>query len=553
MGSAPLREFTFDGTTVRSPPGTPVARALARGRPPLLQRSIRYHRPRAPFCGVGSCTGCLVRVNGVPNVRACLYEPENGDQVATENAWPSPRFDLLGALDTVFAHGLDTLHGFRRPRAFTPLYHRVVRRLAGYGQLPRPTRPDPAPRGELVDTPLAIIGAGRSGSALAQRLRKRGVAVTVIDRAAPGGLTAVPDLRARTIVAFLPPPVNAGPARFRFLATQTGGATALVRAERVVIATGGYDAGLLFAGNDRPGVLTGDGAIALSSPEGAPPFRHAVVFGGGRRAAELLRRFGDHIEAVVAPGPIDAAVAERASALAIPLYPRTLLLRALGRRQVRSVALAARSRGASFSIAADALLLAHRRLPNNQLLFQAGAAMFWRATPGAYFPQVGPGGATSVPGLFACGEVAGAGDPEEDAMAVAERLVADGPPSTAPAAPTASDGPPNELTGYYQELLGRPRGRDKILACACEDVLLEEIEEASRHGFRGIEVIKRYSGLGTGLCQGRYCLPDALLVLAQMEGRSPPEVGYIRQRPPVSPVSLGAIAALPDDPLEVES
>ncbi|MCI4320109.1 MAG: 2Fe-2S iron-sulfur cluster-binding protein [Thermoplasmata archaeon] len=553
MGSVTFREFTFDGTTVRSPPGTPVARALVRGRLPLLQRSIRYHRPRAPFCGVGSCTGCLVRVNGVPNVRACLYEPEPGDRVTTENAWPSPRFDVLGVIDTLFAHGLDTLHGFRRPRALTPLYHRVVRRLAGYGKLPRPTRPIPEPRGDRVDVPVAVIGAGRSGGAVAQRLREAGTIPLVFDRGPPGPSTDGPGGRPRTIVAFLPPPAGEGAGRFRFLAAQTGGLTTLVRAEKVVVATGGYDAGLLFAGNDRPGVVTGDGAIALTPLDGSPPFQRAVLFGGGPRAAELLHRFGEQVEAVVAPGPIDAAVAERASALAIPLYPRTLLLAARGHRQVRSVTLAPRSRGSTFSLGADAVLLAHRRLPNNPLLFQAGAAMRWRSSPGAYFPQVGPGGATSVPGLYACGEVAGASDPVTDAAAVSHQLLLGGAPSPPPTPSAASDGPPNELTGYYRELLGRPRGRAKVVACACEDVLLEEVEEASRRGFRGIEVVKRYTSLGTGLCQGRYCLPDALLILAQLEGRAPPEVGYIRQRPPAIPLSLGAIAALPDDPAEVET
>jgi hypothetical protein len=72
------------------------------------------------------------------------------------------------------------------------------------------------------------------------------------------------------------------------------------------------------------------------------------------------------------------------------------------------------------------------------------------------------------------------------------------------------------------------------------------VEAAARHGYRGIEVIKRYTGLGTGLCQGRYCLPDALLVLSILEERPPSQVGYITQRPPVLPTSLGALASLAD-------
>jgi hypothetical protein len=77
-------------------------------------------------------------------------------------------------------------------------------------------------------------------------------------------------------------------------------------------------------------------------------------------------------------------------------------------------------------------------------------------------------------------------------------------------------------------------------------VLLSELLEATDRGYRGIEVAKRYTGLGTGMCQGRYCLPEALLVLALRERRAVPDVGYITQRPPVVPTPLGALAGLPE-------
>jgi sarcosine oxidase subunit beta len=73
------------------------------------------------------------------------------------------------------------------------------------------------------------------------------------------------------------------------------------------------------------------------------------------------------------------------------------------------------------------------------------------------------------------------------------------------------------------------------------------VEEAVRRGYRGLEVIKRYTGVGTGLCQGRFCLPDALLVLATLEARPPPSVGTITQRPPLVPTPLGALAGLRDE------
>jgi hypothetical protein len=121
-----------------------------------------------------------------------------------------------------------------------------------------------------------------------------------------------------------------------------------------------------------------------------------------------------------------------------------------------------------------------------------------------------------------------------------------------PSSTAAPDGPPSELLGYYRELLRVP-GHGRWVACPCVDVLLSEVEKAVRSGYRGIEVIKRYTSLGTGICQGRYCLPDALLLLSILENRPPQEVGYITQRPPVVVTPLAALAALPDAPASEES
>ncbi|HUJ78323.1 MAG TPA: hypothetical protein VLX64_04870, partial [Thermoplasmata archaeon] len=76
-------------------------------------------------------------------------------------------------------------------------------------------------------------------------------------------------------------------------------------------------------------------------------------------------------------------------------------------------------------------------------------------------------------------------------------------------------------------------------------ILLGSLPEAHAGGYEGIQVVKRFTDVGTGLCQGRYCLPDALLLLSLLENRPPSELGYITQRPPVLPASLGALAGLP--------
>jgi len=546
MGT-PERRFSFRGRPYSARDGESLLSVLARDRIPLLHRSIQYHRPQGPFCGVGHCTGCLVRVNGRPNVRACRYEPGPGDSVTTENAWPSPNLDLLAGIGLLTPRGVDSLHGLRRPAFATPLFQRMVRRLAGTGAPPTEAaaRGIAAPALERA-ADVTVVGAGTSGRAVVAALVARGVRPVVLERALRPPPLSGAELLAGTTAVFLPPPTEGEDRRFELLAYREPAQGVRLLTRSVVVATGGYDTSLLFGGNDRPGVMTADAALSLAPPPRRPPFRRAVVVGGGRRAAQLLAACGESVEAVVAPGEIRPEVVRVANEHGVLLYPRSLLLSALGRRRVRSVHLRARAGGPDTRIACDAVVLAHRRIPHAQLFFQAGAAMEWRESIAAYAPTVFPDGGTNIPGLFVVGSAAGVipSDEVRQAETVAGSVVG----KTASPGPSASSAPvpegPTELLGYYRELLREP-GHGKWVACPCVDVLFSEVEKAVGAGYRGIEVIKRYTSLGTGVCQGRYCLPDTLLLLSLLEDRPPPEVGYITQRPPVVPTPLAALAALP--------
>jgi sarcosine oxidase, subunit alpha len=552
MDTRARTRFLFDRRSRAARDGETVLGALVRRDGLLLQRSVRYHRPRGPFCGIGHCTGCLVRVNGRPNVRACRYPPAAGDRVESENAWPSPKLDLLAALDYLFPNGIDTLHGFVRPAWATGLYHRVVRRLAGYGEPPTAHSAaalarDPVRRSADV----VVVGAGRAGHRLAEKLVEGGVAPLLVDRSLHPDRVPGTEILPATTITFLPPPAPSGERPFLLTGFTEPGGGVQVRARRVVVATGSYDAGLLFEGNDRPGVMTADAAFALAPSGPPPPFHHAVLFGAGPRALQVVERLGEHVAALVAPGEISPDLTRAASAAGIPLYPRSLLLSTEGARRVRSVELRARAKGTPTRLDCDAVLLAHRRLPHGQLFFQAGVRMGWRAQPGGYYPLLDDDGATSVAGLWAVGSAAAC--TADATIPSADRVagVLEGRATEGPGPERLREDGPNELEGYYRELLQLPR-HGRWVACACEDILLEEVEAASQRGYRGIEVVKRYTGVGTGLCQGRYCLPDALLVLARAEERRPSEVGYITQRPPVVPTPIAALAPLDERTAEPE-
>ncbi len=537
-----MRRFRFGRGARSAPDGATILEALTDARLPSVVRSVRYHRPRAPFCGTGECAGCLVRVNGRPNVRACQTLVRDGDRIDAGNAVPSPRFDLLGVLDLAFPHGIDTLRGFRRPRFAVRAYQRVVRRLAGYGRLPPVTAsPPPPPEPRDLEGRLAIVGAGPSGLAAARRAIALGVRPIVIDRGAIGDDLVGADRLGRTAATVLLPPRPGRDEAATLLGFDANGAGVRVRAGAVLLATGSYDAPLLFEGNDRPGVVTAELALRLLRRPLRPPFRRAVIVGGGARALELVTSLGDRTSAVVSAGEIPPELVRAASERAVPLYPRSIVARAHGRSSVRAITIARRGSGEDLELSCDAVVLAHRRLPHHPLLFQAGAEMRWEPRARAYYPTLGPGGATTVPRLFAAGSVAFVAPEAARASGEAAAELALGGD---PAVPTAWPTPPvDEAWGadYVTELLGLPR-RGKWVACPCEDVLLEEVEAAVARGYRGLEVVKRYTGLGTGLCQGRYCVPEALAVLAALEGRPPEAVGYLTQRPPVVPTPLGALA-----------
>ena len=63
-------------------------------------------------------------------------------------------------------------------------------------------------------------------------------------------------------------------------------------------------------------------------------------------------------------------------------------------------------------------------------------------------------------------------------------------------------------------------------------------------GHTDIESVKRYTGFGTGWCQGKWCLSLCARLIAERGGdaRLP-----ITPRPPYHPMSLAALAGLDPD------
>jgi predicted molibdopterin-dependent oxidoreductase YjgC len=77
-------KFTLDGKEMEGYEGEPVAASLVAAGVKVLSKSIKYHRPRGFFCAIGKCSSCLMKINGVPNVRTCVTKLEPGMKVETQ-------------------------------------------------------------------------------------------------------------------------------------------------------------------------------------------------------------------------------------------------------------------------------------------------------------------------------------------------------------------------------------------------------------------------------------------------------------------------------------
>jgi len=396
---------SHDGVSIVAQRGEPLVLPLLIAGGYALSRSPKLHRPRGPYCLRGACEGCLVRVDGVPNVMACRHTVRGGERVETQNVLGSRELDLLGATDYLFPRGIDHHRLFAGVRGVSQLVQAFARRVSGLGRLPDGSLPPrPAERREID---VLIVGGGAAGLGAAARLGKR--ALLCDDQLELGGALGLlePEL-ARELIArarssgceLLPRTTAAGlfrePEGLNALLVGEGN-TMMVRARRVIVAAGTHDPAPMFENNDAPGVLSARAAL-LALRRGVAVGRRVAVVGEGRFARRFLE---------LARGRIDC----------VELDPESVV-RALGRTALSRVLV--RAAGTERRIRADALIVDGAGAPAFELCVQAGARVRFEPALG-YVPECDERGGVA-PGVFAAGSVVESRDSRADGERVALAL-----------------------------------------------------------------------------------------------------------------------------------
>jgi len=342
-----------------------------------------------------------------------------------------------------------------------------------------------------------------------------------------------------------------------------------VRADAVLLATGGYEKVLPFPGWTLPGVLTAGGAQAMLKGTLAVSGRTAVVAGTGPLllpVATGLAAAGVDVAALVESADPKAFV-RQARALAaqpgkvaegaqyaaqllrhrIKLLTRHVVVEAHGDERLEAVTVAAldtdgRVRpGTARRIACDTLAVGHGMLPHTDLAETLGCRL------DGLDVHVDDEQRTDVPGVWAAGETTGIGGA---ALSLAEghiagrsaaaRLNGAAPDPRTWATAAKSRTGLREFFAALDTVYTPPAGwtdlvTDATVVCRCEEVTAGAIREAlDGLGAGDVRTVKLLTRAGMGWCQGRMCGP----AVAGLAGCAP----TVSRRPFARPVPLGVLA-----------
>jgi sarcosine oxidase subunit alpha len=364
---APCVHVHFDEQLIAAQARDSLATALISAGVLMTSRSAKYRRPRGAYCLSGDCGTCLVRVDGRPNVRACMTPVHEGLRAHAQNTYQPASLDPTQLVDHLFPGGLDHHHMFVRPRIVNQVMQEVARNLTGFGELPEGVAEREHDHVEQT-LDVLIIGAGPAGRAAAAVLESAGVEHRIVDRYAAiqldanaTGATPKQLLTNTAVFGIYPSPQHALPGHASDLALVAASEVRdqhervwTFRPRHLLLCTGSRDPMLPFPNNDLPGIVAARGLVRALRRADARIAGPCVVVGEGDWAQHLCDEL-DSLRSDDAPK--------------IPLVAPEQIERAVGRERIE--ALMCRSGRISCAL----LAVASTPAPAHELPSQAGAPL----------------------------------------------------------------------------------------------------------------------------------------------------------------------------------
>jgi sarcosine oxidase subunit alpha len=584
LSAAKSARFSFDGQGYEGLEGDTLASALLANGVHLVGRSFKYHRPRGILSAGAEEPNALVSIERdaarrTPNVRATVQELYQGLTAVSQNRWPSLAYDV-GAVNNIasplFAAGFYYKTFMWPKKAWKSIYEPNIRAAAGLGV--SPDRPDPDHyASRYAHCEILVLGGGAAGIAAALAAAESGQRVILCDEQAEFGgalryesgariegtdgwnwaQSAVAKLSAMPNVRLLPRTTAFGYYAQNFVGLVERVTEHLaepghdlprerlwqVRAGRVILATGAIERHMVFADNDRPGIMLAAAGRTYLNHHGVAVGRNVGVYtanDSGYAAAVDLKKAGVDVVAIVDPrdNPSGAAI-DAARALGIEINSGRAVIRTGGKLRVSSMTIQATNGGAERIIPIDALLVSAGWTPSVHLFSQSRGKVAYDDATKRFLPSAYAQDCISV------GACAGADSLEasiDQAFSAGEKAAREtGAKAFKPAKikVEAAETWSGTMLGS-----GPGAGADTTVKAFVDfqnDVTAKDIRLAVREGMHSIEHVKRFTTNGMATDQGKTSNMHGLAIAAETLGKEIPQVGLTTFRAPYTPVTFGAI------------
>ena len=571
--------FTLDGRQLNAMEGDTLASAMLANGIHLAGRSFKYHRPRG-ILGAGaeepSALMDISRDNArrQPNVRATVQEVFDGMKAKTQNHYPSLTFDV-GAVNNWFSPFFSAgfyYKTFMWPKqAWKNLYEPFIREAAGLGKAPEEADPDHYAN-RYAHCDLLIVGGGASGLMAAKTAAKSGKRIVLADESASmggwllaeseatiGGRPAgewvtetVAELAAMENVTLLPRTTAFGYYAHNMVALAERVTDHRsrpdpdlprerlwqVRAKKVILATGAIERHLVFADNDRPGIMLASAARMYLNHYGVAVGRNVGIYtacDSAWAAAFDLQNAGVKVTAIIdmraAPDP---DLVEKAREMGIPVRTGSAVTKTAGKMRIRSMTVEPIADPLSEKFEIDCLLVSGGWTPSVHLFSQSRGKLKFDEENGRFVPDIH---------VEDCASIGSCNGTDDMDTALAEAVAA----ATAAVGGRAVKAP--KTSGFASmrgHLIGSAKGAgpdDHVMAFIDfqNDVCAKDVRLAVREGMHSIEHVKRYTTTGMATDQGKMSNMHGLAIAAEALGKEIPAVGLTTFRAPYTPVTFGAI------------
>ncbi|MEO0114562.1 MAG: NAD(P)/FAD-dependent oxidoreductase [candidate division WOR-3 bacterium] len=206
-----------------------------------------------------------------------------------------------------------------------------------------------------------------------------------------------------------------------------------LQAQEIIFATGASENTIAFPNNDLPGVYGAGAVQTLMNVYGVRPGKRALMVGSGNIGLIVsyqMMQAGIDVVAVIEILPKISGYHVHAAKLArlrIPIFTSHTIKEAIGKEWVTGAIIVRVNKNfkpiprTEKKLKVDIICLAVGLSPLNELLWQAGCKMEYVPELGGYVAYHNEDMATSIPGIFICGDLSGI---EEASTAMLEGRIA---------------------------------------------------------------------------------------------------------------------------------